>query len=183
MQITGIILAGGKSTRMGRDKALIEVEGTSLLDRSVKTLQAVCDNLLISSANESHARPGIDIIKDEVKDCGPIGGVYSCLKKSVTDWNFVVSVDSPFVEPGFIKHLLKNVDDCDVLVPQHHKGKEPLVAFYHKNSISQIEDHLKNGIYKMHRLLDALNTKYIDVQDWVETNPRLFFNYNRPEDF
>ncbi|HSO89343.1 MAG TPA: molybdenum cofactor guanylyltransferase, partial [Draconibacterium sp.] len=94
MQITGIILSGGQSTRMGTDKALLQIKGKTLLERAVEICNPVCNAILISSNNPEHEKYGYQIYPDEIKNCGPLGGIYSCLKKSDTDWNFILSVDA-----------------------------------------------------------------------------------------
>ncbi len=182
MQITGIILAGGKSTRMGIDKTLLQLNGQTLLGRSIELIQPFCDSLLISSNNPAHKKLGLKTIPDEIYDCGPIGGIYSCLKQSETDWNFVISVDSVFVEPEFVHFLISEIEDFDAVVPIHSKGKEPLIALYHKNSLAEIEKMIQYGNFKMHNLLNFLNIKWIDSQNWVDKYPKLFYNINRPED-
>ena len=86
MQITGIILAGGQSTRMGTDKVLLEINEKTLLERAIELVQPLSETVLISSNNPIHKKYGFEIIPDEIKDCGPIGGIYTCLKKSETEW-------------------------------------------------------------------------------------------------
>ena len=98
------------------------------------------------------------------------------------EWNFVISVDSAYVEPGFIQLLITEIGKFDAVVPVHSKGKEPLIALYHKNSLAEIEKILKSGNFKMHNLLNETKTKFVDVQKWVEKYPKLFINLNRPED-
>jgi len=182
MQITAIILAGGKSKRMGTDKALLELGGISLLEKVISVCEAVCNQILISSNNFEHAVFGYPVIEDEIKNCGPIGGLYSCLKKTTTNWNFVISVDSPFVEKDYINFLNSEKGDFDAIVPVHSKGKEPLIAFYHKSCISEIEKRIQSGNFKMYDLVASLNTKLVDSEKWLSKYPKLFQNINRPED-
>ncbi|MCK5729950.1 MAG: molybdenum cofactor guanylyltransferase [Draconibacterium sp.] len=182
MQITGIILAGGKSKRMGADKALLKTNGKTLLEQSIELIQPFCNTILISSNNSKHKIFGHKIIHDEISNCGPIGGIYSCLKKSETDWNFVLSVDSVFVESEFIKFLITEIDSISAIVPIHSEGKEPLIALYHKNSLMEFEKMLKLGDFKMYNLINSVNTKWIDSKKWIEKYPQLFHNLNRPED-
>ncbi len=182
MQITGIILAGGKSKRMGTDKTYIKLNGKTLLERSVELIQPFCKTILISSNNPSHKKNEWKIIPDEILDCGPIGGIYSCLKHPKTDWNFIISVDSVFVEPEFIKFLISEIEDFDAVVPIHTKGKEPLIALYHKNCLVEIEKMIQSKKFKMHNLLNVIETNFVDTQIWVEKYPKLFHNLNRPED-
>ncbi|MCF6358218.1 MAG: molybdenum cofactor guanylyltransferase [Draconibacterium sp.] len=182
MQITGIILAGGKSKRMGTDKAFIKLNSKTLLEHSVELLQPFCKSILIGSNNPEHKFAGTKTITDKIPDCGPIGGVYSCLKESETDWNFVISVDSASVKLQFVKYLIDDFDDFDAVVPIHSKGKEPLIALYNKNCLFELRKMIQSGDFKMHNLLNSINTKWVDSQNWVEKHPKLFHNINRPED-
>jgi molybdopterin-guanine dinucleotide biosynthesis protein A len=182
MQITGIILAGGQSTRIGTDKAFIQINHKTLLEKAIDICEPICAEILISSDNKEHEKFGHRIIPDEFKNCGPLSGIYSCLKKSNTEWNFVISVDAAFVEPQFIPYLINEIDDFDAIVPFHNKGKEPLIALYHKNGLTVMQKHLKSGNFKMHNLLNTLNTKFVDSQTWVERFPEIFRNLNRPDD-
>ncbi|QGY43282.1 NTP transferase domain-containing protein [Maribellus comscasis] len=182
MQLTGIILAGGKSSRMGKDKALLELKEQTLLQRAIHFCQSFCDEILISSNSLEHEVEGIQIVSDEISDCGPIGGIYSCLKKSKNDWNFVISVDAPFVEMDFVSFLVAQKDSFDAVVPVHKNGREPLIALYHKKLLPVIETRLITGDYKMQFLLQKVHTNYIDAKGWIKKYPRLFFNINYPED-
>jgi molybdopterin-guanine dinucleotide biosynthesis protein A len=182
MQITSIILAGGKSSRMGTDKVLLKVNGKTLLERAIELFRPLCDTILISSNNPSLEKFGYEIIPDEIKDCGPIGGIYSSLKKSNSNWNFVISVDAAFVEADFVQFLISELNGCDAVVPIHSARKEPLIALYNKNCMAEIEKMLKSGNFKMHNLLKEIDTKFVESDNWIEKYPKLFHNLNRPED-
>lgn len=182
MQITGIILSGGQSTRMGTDKALIQIDGKTLLEKIIQICQPLCTQILISSNNSAHEKFGYKIIPDEIKNCGPLGGIYSCLKKSETDWNFIISVDAAFVKPDFISFLISKTGNYDAVAPVHNLGKEPLIALYHKNNLKEIEKMLNSKNYKMTHLLNSINTRFVDSQKWVEEFPEIFRNLNQPCD-
>lgn len=130
MQITAIILTGGKSSRMGTDKALLELDGKTLLSHAVDLCSKFCDEILISSDAEEHRVGSHRLVADEVKDCGPMGGIYSCLKESANEWNFVLSVDSPFVTKDFVEFIKGEARNFDAVVPLHDGKKEPLIGFY-----------------------------------------------------
>jgi molybdopterin-guanine dinucleotide biosynthesis protein A len=183
MQITGIILAGGQSFRMGADKAMLQINGKALLEKAIEICRPVCDEILIGSNNSKHEDFGFPVIPDEIKNCGPMGGIFSCLKKSETNWNFVISVDSAFVTEDFVQFLISETGVFDAVVPIHEKGKEPLVALYHINCLPVIQERIELKDYKMHHLLNVLNTKFINVDSWVKKYPAIFKNLNRPEDF
>jgi len=183
MHITGIILAGGKSLRMGTDKALLEFYGQPLLQRAIDFCRPWCQTILVSSNEPEHKKFGCEIVPDEFQNCGPLGGIYSCLQKSETDWNFVLSTDTPFVEPAFFPFLVSVAENYDAIVPCHNEGIEPLIALYHKRCSPEIKKHLKAGHFKMQDFLNSVNTRFIGSQSWVDKHPRIFFNLNRPEDF
>lgn len=98
-EITGIILAGGKSSRMGKDKGLCDFKGKALVSYAIETLRPLCGNLMISANYfpEKYAEFDLPVIADEVKNIGPMGGILSCLKQSHTQHNLVLSCDTPFV--------------------------------------------------------------------------------------
>lgn len=182
MQITGIILSGGQSKRMGNDKAFIQNDGKTLLENAFEICAPFCSTVLISSNNQKHEIHGTKIIPDEIINCGPLAGIYTCLKKSGTSWNFVISVDAAFVTSEFVTFLLSQAMDYDAVVPVHTFGKEPLIALYNKSALPEMRKRLEVGNFKMHDLLNSLKTKYVDSQEWVERFPKLFRNLNRPED-
>ncbi|MCK3682556.1 molybdenum cofactor guanylyltransferase [Maribellus sp. YY47] len=182
MQITAIILTGGKSSRMGTDKALLELDGKTLLSRAVDLCSQFCDEILISSDAEEHRVGSYRLVEDEVKDCGPMGGIYSCLKASSNQWNFVLSVDAPFVTKDFIAFLKGETNNFDAVVPLHDGKKEPLIAFYRKTVLSQIEVKIGEGNYKLHFLLQEVNTNFVESGEWFKKYPELFRNLNYPED-
>jgi molybdopterin-guanine dinucleotide biosynthesis protein A len=182
MEVTGIILAGGKSTRMGTDKALIKVGDKSLLETVIDNCKTVCKSIIISSNNPAHGKYGYQVVADEIKDCGPIGGIYSCLRKSETEWNFVISVDTPFVTSDFIQFLVGQTKNCDVVLPVHSGEKEPLIALYNKSGLPEVEKLIELRQFKMHHLIAKLNAHYVDAFEWVEKTPLLFKNLNNPDD-
>lgn len=182
MELTAIILAGGKSTRMGTDKALIKIGDKSLLETAINICKPVCNSIVISSNNQEHGKCGYPVIADEIRDCGPIGGILSCLRKSETDWNFVISVDTPFVTSDFILFLTTQTENYDAVVPVHFSNKEPLIALYNKNCLPVIEKQISTHQFKIHHLINLINTNFLNVGKWVENNAHFFSNLNRPED-
>ena len=182
MQITSIILAGGKSRRMGTDKALLELEGKPLLEKAIGICKAFSSKILISSNNLEHGIFGLPVVRDEIENCGPMGGVYSCLKKSESNWNFIISVDSPFVEPEFLEFLISNIKEYDAIVPVSSKGEEPLIALYNISSLVELKKMMETGNFKMQNFIHSVSTNWIDAQSWEKRYPKLFYNLNRPED-
>ncbi len=167
---------------MGSDKALMKVDGITLLEKSIALCYKVCDAVILSSNHEIHQKYACPVFADERKNTGPMGGISTCLKKSKNAWNLIISVDAAFVETDFVNFLISEIDNYDALVPVHSKGKEPLIALYNKNCLAKMEEMIERGDFKMHNLLHSLKTKYVDSQHWIEKYPKLFHNLNRPED-
>ncbi|WP_297088559.1 molybdenum cofactor guanylyltransferase [uncultured Draconibacterium sp.] len=182
MNSSAIILAGGKSKRMGTDKALLGFGGKTLLERAINLCKSFSSELLISSNHQSHSNFGYHVVADEVKNCGPMGGIYSCLKQSETDWNLVLSVDAAFVDSDFLTFLISQTGNFDAVVPTSASGAEPLIALYHKSSLPILENMLQCGDYKMHNFINKLNTNWVDATAQLKRNKKLFTNLNRPED-
>lgn len=181
--ISGFILAGGKSSRMGTNKAMLEINNESMLTRMIRFIAPFCANIAISGEGVGYDDFNVEIIPDFFTGYGPIAGLYSSLKYSSTEWNLVVSVDSPFLNKELINLLLVNIGPFDCIIPQHSNGVEPLIGLYHKRALPALKKQIEFGDYKLSRLLSALNTNFVDCDYLVEKYPRLFMNLNYPEDY
>ena len=117
MKIQGIVLAGGKSSRMGQEKGLVKFRGKPLVEYAVEALSGICDSVVISTANPGYAYMGLTLIEDEIPDCGPLGGIYSCMKQEKADLFLVLSCDLPFVTPDLLSHLVEQYLGWDAVVP------------------------------------------------------------------
>jgi len=183
ISISGFILAGGKSRRMGTDKALLTFQEEPLLVHMTKLIEPFCDNLAISGQNLDYSTFGIEMIPDLYSDCGPIAGIFSALKYSVSDWNLLVSVDVPFVNEELFLFLISNIGEYDCVIPRHASGVEPLIGLYHRRILPVIEEMIKSGDYRITNLLSKLNIQYLDCNNLIKKYPRLFMNINRMEDY
>ncbi len=181
--ISGFILAGGKSRRMGTDKALLKFQEEPLLLHMIKSIEPFCDNLAISGQNSDYSAFGIDMVPDLYSDCGPIAGIFSALNYSVSDWNLMVSVDVPFVNDELFHLLISNIGDCDCIIPRHTFGVEPLIGLYNRRIWPVVEELIKAGDYRLTNLLSKINTRYMDCNHLIKKYPRLFMNINRMEDY
>lgn len=181
-KFSGFILTGGKSSRMGTNKALLEFKGEKLIERAICFLKNSCSQVYLSGSFEEYKEFGVKIIEDEISGCGPVSGIYSSLKKSNTEWNFMLSVDIPFVNEAIITFLMLNIGDYDCIIPKHEKGIEPLVAFYNKKIVTKLEAEIANSNFKLINILSGLKTNYIDCNELLKKHPNLFVNLNYPED-
>lgn len=183
--ITGVILAGGKSSRMGKDKGLCEFKGKALVTYAIEVLKPLCNRIIISAnKTEEYSGFGLDVFPDEVKGIGPMGGMLSSLKQSETEHNLVLSCDTPFVTTELFENLLQHIDKNQVVVPLHQQGKiEPLAAYYATNVIAELARCVDIGDYKMMNFLQKVRTGSFNVDNlWPGEAIQLFHNLNTPED-
>lgn len=183
LDISGFVLAGGKSSRMGTDKAFLMVEHEPLLKRMIRLIEPFCESVKISGENPEYQDFKVMMVPDLFSDCGPISGLYSTLCHSSCDWNLLVSVDVPFVNDELFRYLILNIGEFDCIIPEHSGGIEPLVGLYHKRALPVLEDMISCGDYKLMHLLRKLNTRFVDCNGLTQKYPRLFMNINRLEDY
>ena len=183
-EVTGIILAGGASSRMGKDKGLCEFKGKSLVSYAIEALIPICDTILISSNNtENYKKFGYEVVVDQHKNIGPIGGIYSGLVKSATIHNLIISCDTPFLNTQLLEYVIANVDGYDIVVPKHGNSYiEPLASYYSSTIISTIEESIKNEDYKLMNLFNRVRFKSIKVDSIIGYSNMLFKNLNTPSD-
>lgn len=166
MQVTGIILAGGKSSRMGSDKGLIEVDGTPMVGHVIKIISPLCDQLLISTANPEYNQFGIPTITDVFHGIGPISGLYSCLKESHNQLNLCIPCDVPQMKPEILRFLVSQAldypDNCIVPVTNF---PEPLVAVYPISVISSIGELIAAGTNRMTEIFNIFPTRFISMTE------------------
>jgi len=177
-EITGIILAGGKSSRMGREKGLVEFQGKPLIQYGIDLLARYTDRILISSANPDYLPFGLELVPDTIAGQGPAAGLASTLHHSATPWNLVIACDLPYLEPVLIDTLLTNAEGFEAVIPIHAGAKEPLAALYHRNLADHFAESVETGNLAIHKILLTRKVHYLDVQFLLEENPKLFINLN-----
>ncbi|OFX63196.1 MAG: hypothetical protein A2066_06870 [Bacteroidetes bacterium GWB2_41_8] len=182
-EISGYILAGGKSSRMGTNKALLLVNNEPLLIRAKNLLEPFCEKIAISGQDSDYENLSIAMVPDLYAGCGPVSGILSSLKHSNTDWNLFISVDTPFVNEELLHSLISQIGQFDCIIPEHEGGIEPLIGLYNRTILPLLEETINQGDYKLQRILSKLNTCYVDCNLLIEKYPRLFFNVNHPADF
>ncbi len=184
--VTGIILAGGRSSRLGKEKGLCDFKGKALVSYAIDTLKPLCGQMMISANYfpEKYAAFNIPVVGDEIKDIGPMGGIFSCLKKSNTRHNLVLSCDTPFVNTAVFQYLLKALKNEQVLTPAHETFLiEPLSAYYNINVIGNMETAIRNKQYKMMDLFKQVRFKSINMDEKLPFfSDFLFLNLNTPDD-
>ena len=182
MNITGIILAGGKSSRMGTDKGLLDFEGQSLIEYAISVIRPICNEILISTNQKGYEGYGFPIITDNFTDCGPIGGLEAALKASKTDWNVVISCDTPSLKVELFQEMIAQIKDQDVLIPSHENGIEPLAGIYHKRMSSTFKQKIDAKEYKLRKIIKACKIEFFDSSPLLAQYPKLFVNLNSQDD-
>ena len=181
---TGVILAGGKSSRMGRDQALIEVEDRTMLERTIELLRPHAREVLVIADPARYAPPHATVIPDDSPGKGPLGGLVTALYRARYVRLLVLACDLPAVNDRLLVRLKLELDrGYDAVVPRHDGLMEPLVAAYHRHAIEPFEACVKTDVLKMSVALAKVRTSVLDIVPGEEGWPAdLFRNLNTPDD-
>lgn len=165
--ITGIILAGGKSSRMGKDKGFVFWNGKPFVNHSIDALKPLVNNIIIVSDYPQYDSLGYKRIEDVFPETGPLSGLYSSLLKSDSDLNVVLSCDIPLISSEIVEKLLSvYTKETNAVVCKVNERVMPLVALYSKKSIDACKVLLDNDERRMMHLLETLdNVTYLDLNE------------------
>jgi molybdopterin-guanine dinucleotide biosynthesis protein A len=189
--ITAFILSGGKSRRIGTNKALLEIDGMTLIQRLTELLESILPEIIISSNEpEVYDFLGKKIIKDIIPGRGPLSGINSALNYTNSQRNFIISCDMPFISPEMINYLIENKSDAEIVIPRAEGRIQPLCGIYSKSILpiveslliesSHPESKLKGSVFE---LLNKVKTEFVDVGKSDFYHPNLFLNINTLEDY
>jgi molybdopterin-guanine dinucleotide biosynthesis protein A len=184
-EVTGFVLSGGMSKRMGEEKGLALFNNKPLVSYAIDALQPICGKIYISANDqlESYAQLGHDLIKDDIRGIGPMGGIISCLKRSESRYNIILSCDTPFVRTELFADLLKEIDNHQVAVPEQDDFIEPLCAVYATNVIWEMEAFIEKGNYKLTDFVESTNLKRVAIHSSLPYyEPDMFTNINTRQD-
>ncbi|BCV22102.1 putative molybdenum cofactor guanylyltransferase [Moorella sp. Hama-1] len=183
----GIVLAGGKSTRMGTNKALLPLRDKSLLATVVAALRPLfAEIIVVTNTPELYRDLGARLVRDVIPGRGPLSGFHAGLLASPYWHNFIVACDMPFLDPALISYLLGRAPGYDAVVPRRGEYLQPLHAVYSRGCLPAIEACLKKGEYQAFAFYPRVRVRYIDVdrlKDRGFNDPEeVFFNINTPAD-
>jgi molybdopterin-guanine dinucleotide biosynthesis protein A len=186
-QIGGYILAGGKSVRMGVDKALLEINGVPMIARTAQLVESVTSAATVVGAPEKYQPLGLRVIADDWPECGPLGGIATALRASNTEWNLIVACDLPYLTKAWLEFLLQRASACtaDALVPMNDRGAEPLCAMYRQRCEPAMRQALEQGVRKVTEGLARVRAEYITPAEWkgFASDGLLFKNMNTLADY
>jgi molybdenum cofactor guanylyltransferase len=185
--VTGVLLAGGKSRRMGEDKRFLSVGEETLFARSLAVLRSVFQTVLVVIAQDSPAlQSDVPVFRDLVPDCGSLGGLYTGLTQAVTPYVFVVACDMPFLNPATVQYFTEVKRDRDVVMAKLQNGLQPMHALYHRRCLPVMEGLIQTRELKIQQLAahPSLRVHVITPADFGEIDPegRSFYNVNTPSD-
>jgi molybdenum cofactor guanylyltransferase len=183
--ITGFVLAGGKSSRMGTNKALLTLNGNTLIERTKKLLESVCQQVFILGSRELYGSFG-DCFEDIYPDCGPLAGIHVALANSRTQFNLITAVDTPFLTVEFLDYMVERALESQAVVstPRIAGYVQPLCAVYSREFLPIAEAALKSGSYKIVPLFPKDRTLVLAEEDLgrFASGADMFDNLNTPED-
>jgi molybdopterin-guanine dinucleotide biosynthesis protein A len=193
--ISGIIISGGQSSRVGTDKALLDINGKTIIERIYSVLSEIFDEIIVVTNNtKNYPKIKSKIVSDIYPGFGPLSGIHSGLLHSNTDSNFVISVDMPFVSRELIEFMINYKSERDIIIPASQKILHMLCAVYGKGCLETAQELLKraysekgtnSGKTKV-RLLDLINiskTEYVDISNEPFFREKIVFNMNTVSDY
>ncbi|HMU53601.1 MAG TPA: molybdenum cofactor guanylyltransferase [Nitrospira sp.] len=186
-EVTGILLAGGKSRRMGEDKRFVEIGRRSLLERSLDILRSVFQDVVIVIAQDSpDLSSAVPVVRDLVADCGSLGGLYTGLTHARTSRVFVVACDMPFFSQETVRYFLDLRSEADIVMARLHNGWHPMHALYGRRCLPVMESMMTTKDLRIHRLVEhpMLRSHTVTAEDLKTVDPegRAFLNINTPAD-
>jgi len=187
--MTGVLVAGGKSRRMGRDKRFLELGGQALLHRALSVLQSLFDEVLIALAEPlpQLTGQGYRVVTDLIPNCATLGGLYTGLSSASHPRIFAVGCDMPFLNPAVILRLAERGAQADVVMSKLATGLQPMHAVYSKACLPHLEQMARAQQFKVQGLAEVpgLTVKLIPEKGFLDVDPQLlsFFNINTPADY
>ena len=184
LKFTAIILAGGRSKRMGTNKALVGYKGKALIQYSLDLALQFTETILISSNSDVFGHLGFQLVRDEYRIHAPLAGIHAGLKMSQTPWNLILTCDMPNVSKGVIDLLLAFLSEADdLLVPFQNGFSEPLCGFYHRNLIPEITANIEQNKFSPLDFIKGYPNRIFPMTEiHGESANHLFKNVNSMDD-
>ncbi len=184
--VTVFILAGGKSTRMGTDKAFVDYKGRTLLARALDLARSITPDVHIVGDPEKFA-PFAPVVEDIFRDCGPLGGIHAALRGSSNELSLMLAVDTPFISWAFVQYLISQAQgapEAAAVVARDGAGWQPLCAIYRREFAGAAESALLAGQNRIDLLFNAVRTRVIEREELEAAgfSRAIFRNMNTPEE-
>jgi molybdopterin-guanine dinucleotide biosynthesis protein A len=183
--ITGIILAGGKSSRYGMNKALVEINGVRLIERVFRVMESIFKHLIIiTNTPHDYAYLKLPMYEDLIKGLGPLGGILTGLDAISNDAGFVVACDMPFLNADLVRYMVDMRDNYYAVVPKITWKIEALHALYDKRCLPAIRELIESQEFQAIKFFDMIRVRYVEEDEIRASDPllRSFFNVNSPRE-
>jgi len=189
IEVSGVIMAGGASRRLGRNKALERIGGKALIERVIDSIVPLTTEVLVvvgrpGQAEALHLPPRVRVVSDRYPGRGSLGGIFTGVDASAERWSLVVACDLPFLNREVLRHLIEESGNVDAVIPRLEGQPEPLHALYSKACLAPMERMLRAGHLKIAPLFEAVRVRYVDEGTIDRIDPRhlSFFNINSEAD-
>ena len=182
---TAIILCGGRSSRMGQDKASLAFGGETMLVRIVRIVRAIAEDVIVVARRAQPVPSDVTVVYDAVEDLGPLAGISAGLAASNSDLNIVVACDMPLINPHVLRRLASLIDDHDACVAVADGHASALCGIYRSRIAPFAQALLDSGERRVMRLLDQVETKRVDAELFRDLDPHLetFISVDTPEKY
>lgn len=159
--LTAVILAGGKSQRMGADKAFLDLEGQPFIERILHVLEGLTKEVIIIANTKQYASLVVPVYPDLMEDCGPVGGIYTAMKRVQTPYLLVLSCDIPLLSVALLEHLIAESIPCDANILTTEERWQPLTAIYNSRTLPIFKKALETQKLKLRSLLPSMDLHQI----------------------
>lgn len=186
MPVSAAVMAGGRSSRFGRDKALLLLDGEPLLARAVRLLAPLTDDVLVlGPADRASVAPNAQVVQDGVPGIGPLGGIATALRAALHPAVLVLATDMPLLQPGLLRHLMSLAPNHDVVIPRVFGRTQQLCAVYGRGCLPHIDAQIARGDYKIDRFFPLVRARIVEEEEVRGYDPALlsFRNINTEEDW
>ena len=186
MEVTGFITAGGRSSRMGRDKAWLRLGASTMIERVIAALKPATRSLALIANSREYEALGLPVFRDTYEGIGPLEAIRTALANSPTRHVLLVGCDLPFVTSELFSFIIGLAGDYQAVVPRGADGRlEPLCALYATDALPDLIELIRSGERKVSRLFDRIPTRVVGFQelDHLEGSNLFFENINTPEEF
>jgi molybdopterin-guanine dinucleotide biosynthesis protein A len=184
--MTGIVLCGGESRRMGTDKAFLRVDGIPLVEHVLRSLRSVVSRIIVvTNTPGRYASYDVEIVSDAYDKRGSLVGIYSGLIRSRDEYNLVVACDMPFLNTRLLSYMSGLANEYDIVLPRIGEFVEPLHAVYHRRLIPIMDNHIRREQLRIKAVFAGLRIRYVTEEEIDRYDPerRSFINLNTPHEY
>lgn len=179
MNVGAIILAGGKSSRMGQDKGLMLINNKPMISYIIETLKKLTQDITIVSNQKEYHSFGFPIVEDLIKNAGPLAGIYTGLVNAKNTKNIIVSCDVPNISVELLSFLINNSEQSEVVIPENNNKTHQVIGVYDKSCIPFFKQALESNQLKLKDVLKKVKTEVVDANRF---NKSEFINVNTPNE-